>query len=310
MYTPVMAQLRLSAINLNLLPALDAVLQERHVTRAAARLGVTQSAMSYTLRQLRDLLDDPLLVRGPQGMVRTARGEELAPKVRAALEAMERALAPGHFEPSTATRGFSIATADSTFYTTILPLQTRLAQQAPGVRLRLSQLGLRPYQDRLEAGEIDLGIGMGFGEYPGIHSQMLYDQDYAVVARQGHPEIQGEISLEQFVAADHIIVTRSSARETTRVDDQLARQGLERRIAMQVPTFPLALAATRATDLLLSGPTRFLRSPEASRNLQVMDHPLVQAQFPVWMVWHERSEREPANRWLRDQVLKAVETPD
>ncbi|MEO0600059.1 MAG: LysR substrate-binding domain-containing protein [Myxococcota bacterium] len=304
-----MGTLRLSAINLNLLPALDAVLQERHVTRAAARLGVTQSAMSYTLRQLRDLLDDPLLVRGPKGMVRTARGDELAPKVRAALEAMERALETGRFEPSTATRGFSIATADSTFYTTVLPLQQRLAELAPGVRLRLSQLGLRPYQERLEAGEIDLAIGMGFRDHPGIHRTLLYDQDYAMVVREDHPTIRGAVTLDQFVEADHVIVTRSSARETTRIDDQLAEQGLERRIAMQVPSFPLGLTTARATDLVLSAPTRFLRSPEASRGLQVMAHPLVRTPFPVWMVWHERVAREPANQWLREQVTSAITEP-
>ncbi len=301
-----MAGLRLESINLNLLPALDAVLQEAHVTRAAARIGVTQSAMSYTLRQLRDLFDDPLLVRGPNGMVLTARGEELAPRVRAALAEVERALEPGRFDPATSSRGFSIATADSTFFTVVLPLQSRLAAQAPGVRLRLSLLGLRPYEERLESGEIDIALGMGFGDHPRVHRAILYEEHYACVARTEHPSVRGSITVEQFAAADHIIVTRKTSRESTSLDERLAERGMERRIALQVPSFPLGLAAARSTDLVLSGPARFLRTEPAAMGLQVMDHPLVEGTFGVSMMWHARGDRDPANRWLREQVEAVV----
>jgi len=302
-----MSTIRLSSLNLNLLPALDAVLQECHVTRAAARLGVTQSAMSYTLRQLRAVFDDPLLVRGPNGMVRTARGEELAPKVRAALEEVERALVPERFDPSTSTRGFSIATADSTFFTLLLPLQTRVAEQAPGIRLRMSLLGLRPYQDRLESGEIDIAVGMGFQDHPGIHRMNLFEEDYACAVRIGHPKIQGEITLEQFVDVSHVIVTRKTTIETTRIDDHLHEIGLERHIAMQVPSFPLALAAVRATNLMMSGPAFFLRSKPASMGLLVMDNPTISRTFTVSMMWHARGDRDPANRWLRSQIASVVQ---
>ncbi|MEM7157648.1 MAG: LysR substrate-binding domain-containing protein [Myxococcota bacterium] len=302
-----MSAIRLSNINLNLLPALDAVLQECHVTRAAARIGVSQPAMSYTLRQLRDLLDDPLLVRGPQGMIRTARAEELAPRVRAALEELERALTTRQFDPSTSTRGFSIATADSTFYTTLLPLQIRLATTAPGVRLHLGLLGLRPYEERLQSGELDLAIGMALSDHPGVHREVLYDQPYACAARADHPTIRGSLSAEQFAEAEHVIVTRKTTAERTAVDETLAERGLERRIVLQVPSFPLGLAAVRGTDLLLSGPARFLRSPHASIGLQVIDHPLVERTYPVSMAWHARGNGDPANRWLRRQVVEALQ---
>ena len=306
-YPAFMAGIRLTSINLNLLPALDAVLQECHVTRAAARIGVTQSAMSYTLRQLRDLFDDPLRVRGPHGMVRTARGEELAPRVRAALEEVERALEPGHFDPATSARGFSIATADSTFFTVVLPLQQALAARAPNVRLRLSLLGLRPYEERLESGEIDVALGMGFDDHPRVHRQLLYSEPYACVVRPDHPRIQGSLTLEQFVAERHIIVTRKTSRESTPMDEQLATLGHERVIAMQVPAFPLGLAAARTTDLVLSGPARFLRTEPAAMGLQVLDHPLPAGPFPVSMTWHARGDRDPANQWLRAQIDAVVQ---
>ena len=297
---------RLSAVNLNLLPALDALLQECHVTRAADRVGVTQSAMSYTLRQLRDLLEDPLLVRGPHGMLRTARGEELAPRVRAALEQVERALAPVAFEPSTSTRGFSIATADSTFCTTVLPLQRRLAVEAPGLRLRLSMLGLDPYQERLERGEIDVALGMGFSNQPGVHRVLLCEETYGCAVRQDHPTVGEELSVEQYAALSHVIVTRKTTLESTPLDRDLAEKGLERHIALQVPSFPLGLAAARTTDLLMSGPRRFLESAPASVGLRVLDHPLATRVFQVFMVWHARGHLDPANQWLRAQILQAV----
>ncbi len=302
-----MATIRLASINLNLLPALDAVLQECHVTRAASRLGVTQSAMSYTLRQLRDLFEDDLLVRGPHGMVRTARGEELAPKVRAALEEVERALAPDAFDPVTSTRGFSIATADSTFYTTALPLRNRLSEAAPGVRLRLSLLGLRPYQERLESGEIDVALGMGFRDHPGVHRTLLYDEPYACAVRESHPTIRGDVTLQQFADAGHVIVTRKTTTESTPIDKQLAALGLERRIAMQVPSFPLGLTAVRSSDLVLSGPGNFLRTEQASLGLIVMDHPLVTRTYAVSMMWHARGDRDPANQWLREQIVAVTQ---
>ncbi len=307
------AEIRLAAINLNLLPALDAVLQECHVTRAAARLGVTQSAMSYTLGRLRDLLDDPLLVRGPHGMVRTARGEELAPKVREALEGIERALEPGRFDPATSSRGFSIATADSTFHTAVLPLMRRVGSRAPNVSLRLSLLGLaRPYEERLESGEIDIALGMGFSDHPGIHREVLYSEPYACAVRADPAGPAAPLSLEEFAAAAHVIVTRKTTPEVTSIDTRLAERGLERRIALQVPSFPLALTAARETGLMISGPRRFLETASRAYGLRVMDHPLAETQLRVCMMWHARGDRDPANRWLRGQVLAAVEegTPD
>jgi len=301
------ADIRLAAINLNLLPALDAVLQECHVTRAAARLGVTQSAMSYTLGRLRDLLDDPLLVRGPHGMVRTARGEELAPKVRAALEGIERALEPGRFDPATSARGFSIATADSNFHTTVLPLMKRLEALAPSVDLRLSLLGLRPFEERLEAGEIDMALGLGFEDHPSIRREVLYVEPYSCAVRQDHPSIGDEITVEQFAAAAHVIVTRKTTPQRTMIDQQLADRDLERRIAMQVPSYPWALSAARTTDIVVSGPRRFLRAAGAEHGLRVMDHPLTETRLDVCMMWHIRTERDPANRWLRAQIVAAVE---
>ncbi len=305
-YLGSMSTIRLASINLNLLPALDALLQECHVTRAASRVGVTQSAMSYTLRQLRDILEDPLLVRGPQGMVRTARAEELAPRVRAALEQVGRALAPVDFDPDTSTRGFSVATADSTFCTTVLPLQRRLATAGPGLRLRLSMLGLDPYQERLESGEIDIALGMGFSNQPGIHRALLYEEPYACAVREDHPILSNGVSVEQLAAASHVIVTRKSTIESTPMDDQLAELGLERHIAMQVPSFPLGLAAARTTDLVISGPRRFLQSQPASIGLRVFDHPVVTRVYQVFMVWHSRGHLDPANQWLRQQILDQV----
>lgn len=308
-YAPAVSRLRLSAVNLNLLPALDALLQECHVTRAADRAGVTQSAMSYSLRQLRDLLEDPLLVRGPGGMVRTARAEELAPRVRAALEHVERALAPVAFDPASSTRGFSIASADSTFATTVLPLQQTLAEVAPGLRLRLSLLGLAPYQDRLESGEIDLALGMGFSKQPGVHRALLYEEPYGCAVREGHPLLAGEMGTEVFAGASHVIVTRRTTVERTPIDAQLEALGLERRIAMQVPSFPLALAAARTTDLVVSGPLRYLRSRAATVGLRVFPHPLVTRRYQVFMVWHARADLDPANQWLRQRIQAVVAGP-
>ena len=188
----------------------------------------------------------------------------------------------------------------------VLPLQRRLAVEAPGLRLRLSMLGLDPYQERLERGEIDIGLGMGFSNEPGVHRALLYEEPYACAVRQDHPAVGDQLTLEQFAALSHVIFTRKTTLESTPIDRQLAEMGLERHIALQVPSFPLGLAAARTTDLVISGPRRFLESAPARTGLRVIDHPVVTRVYQVFMVWHARGHLDPANQWLRAQILDAV----
>src|SRR6187399_2858885 len=165
-----MAHVDIRAVNLNLLAAFDALLVERSVTRAATRMGVTQSAMSSSLAQLRLLFEDPLFRRTPRGIEPTARALELGEPIRRGLGLFERALTPRSFEPHSESRVFVLATSDYVEFVLLPPLLKRLAREAPGVRLEVRPWGLQQVPRTLQSGEVDLMIGF-YDEVPAHHRE-------------------------------------------------------------------------------------------------------------------------------------------
>lgn len=293
--------MRLTGIDLNLLTSLDALLEERSVTRAARRLGVSQPAVSHSLRRLRELLGDPLLVRTPRGMQATPRAAELRAGVRAALDAAEAVLqpAPG-FDPARAERTFTLAMGDQPALQLLPSLVERIATVAPGVALRL-----RPPPGDLPAalaeGEIELGIGV-FGDSPAqICSERLWTEQFACVVRRGGPGSRAPLDLAAYVARPHLLVAPRGLPGST-VDDLLAQRGLRRRIAVIVPHFLVAPAIVAASELVWTAPAGLAHALAEHYPISVRPPPLAIPRFTLEMRWHLRLDRDPGLAWLRGML--------
>lgn len=297
--------MRLAGIDLNLLTSLDVLLDERNVTRAARRLGVSQPAVSHNLRRLRELLGDPLLVRTPQGMQATPRGLELRPAVRAALEAAEAVLqAAPSFDPARAERRFVLAMADQAAFMLLPRLVERIAAVAPGIAL-----DLRPPPDDLSAalteGELELAISV-FNDAPaGIRSETLWTESFSCVMRRGGPGSRTALDLAHYLARPHLLVS-PRGRPGGFVDDLLARDQRRRRVAIVVPHFLVAPAIIATSDLIWTAPTGLARLLAGRYPLAVRPPPLELPSFAVVLRWHLRLDRDPGLAWLRQLLREAA----
>lgn len=302
---PAMAGVRLTGFNLNLLLALDALLQEESVTRAARRLHVTQSAMSHSLAQLRELLADPLLIRGKSGMALTPRAQVLAAALHRGLEQLQRALGEGPaFDPATATRGFTLTMGDFISVWLMPRLLGPLRDLAPGLEFAVVPVDRRRAADQLESGEVDLAVGVNLERLPGLRSEPLVGQRFVCLARADHPDIRGSLSLEQYERWPHILV--GSVGDGAIVDAALARLGRTRRVALRVPYFLAAPVMVAASDMLLTTAELVADHFIKLYPLQRLAPPVELAPFGIRMVWHERFDADPAHTWLRGQVATAL----
>lgn len=295
----------IQALNLNLLLVLDALCRERNVTRAAERLGLTQSAVSNALAQLRHTLGDPLFVRARRGVVPTERALSLAGPVRQALAIVESALAAGTgFEASTSARTFVIAASDYTEYVVLPRLLRRLEREAPGVRIEVRSWGRHEVPPTLESGEVDLMIGY-YGALPaGHHEQPLFQEEYVCIVRKSHPSVRRRLTLKQYLALSHVLVTQLPGGLGS-VDAALARMGLSRRVGARVSHFLMVPHLVAVTDMA-AALSRRVAEPAAKRlKLCLFAPPLALPKSTVGQVWHERTHADAANTWLR-RVVREV----
>jgi DNA-binding transcriptional LysR family regulator len=302
-YIPVMNEVHLASVDLNLLVALDALLDARNVTRAAARVGITQSAMSHALARLRALTGDALLVRGGDGLVRTARAEALAEPVRRALGELARALAPPEpFDPRTARGRIVVGTSDYAELVLLPSFVARLARDAPGIDLRVRAIG-DDFVPLLASGEIDLAIApvaQAEGR-AGVLARRLFAERFVCVMRKGHPLAAQRLTLARFVAASHALIS-PRGKEGGIVDEALARLGHARRVAVAVPHFLIAPHVVAASDLLLTLAERVATTLAKPLGLAIRPMPseLRLEGFTMSAIWHERTSADPAQRWARD----------
>lgn len=298
----------LAGVDLNLLVVLDALLAEKHVTRAAGRIGLSQSATSHALARLRDLLDDPLLVRGPQGgLVATARAEALQPALRRALDGLRDVLrGTPSFDPGTARRSFRIGMGDYQELVLLPRLVAQLAKDAPGVDLWVVPLPADPAA-ALAAGELDLAIGVwsGVGWPTGIYQRALLDEDFHCVVRAGHPATKQRLTLVRFCELDHLLIAPRGT-PGSRVDDVLASLGRTRRVVVRVPHFLIAPHVIASSDLVATIATRLARIYAEPLGLALLPTPFEMPGFTVSTAWHERAHADPGHKWLREQLARAA----
>ncbi len=291
-------------LDLNLLGAFDALMEEMNVSRAAEKMFMTQSAMSHTLNRLRQLFDDPLLVRTSNGMKPTSRALTLIGPVRKALQDVDRLVSsPPTFDPKASHRRFVIAGTDYTEFLIIPALIRRIKCVTPGVTIHVEHLSVASLERSLENGDVDIALGFdSILKTPNyLCSQRLFDETMACVVRKDHPEIGEEMSLEQYVHMDHVSVSMSP-KQGGIVDDWLAERGLQRRVTLKIPHFLVAPFIVAQTDMVLSVPRRLAKQFAHLAPLKILAPPMKLPINQVIMVWHPQDDKEPACAWLREQV--------
>ncbi len=291
-------------IDLNLLRVFDAVLRERGVTPAAARLGLTQPAVSNALARLRALFGDALFVRTPAGMDATPFARGVAEPVRQALALLESALAHGPgFEPASATRAFRFYMSDLGQVEFLPPLVERVQRAAPGVRLEAVAADLQHIGDALGTGALDLAVGFLPALGPPVERHALFRDPYVCLMRAGHPAIARKLTLKRFLEASHVLVTYRGGGHRV-IEEALERAGAARRIALRVPHFTVVPMVLERTDLILTLPARVARVYERQGHFKAVPPPLAMPPAEVAVHWHQRFDADPGNRWLRAQVIE------
>jgi DNA-binding transcriptional LysR family regulator len=302
---PFMRELELSAINLNLLVALRALLIERHVGRAAQRVHSSQPAMSRSLAKLRGLFQDELLVRVGNRLSATPRAEALLGPLEDALARVLDVVSPTEFDPAGATGTLRIAAPDILVYMLIPPLLARLEREAPRLNLHIVRWSHLWYE-HLESGEVDLTIGQPRGTEPGIYSRLLIRNTWASVLRRGHPALRGRWTSERFASLSHLLID-VSGRGGGQVDKAPARLGLERRIALRMPYVVLSPLLVAESDLVLTTARWLAGKLAESAGLEVRKVPLDLAPVDLPMTWHERTHRDARQRWFRGTLAEVAD---
>ena len=283
--------------DLNLLITLDTLLSEGSVAAAAKRLRLSPSAMSRALARLRETTGDPLLVRAGRGLVPTPRAVELREQVSRLVQDAQAVLRPAQaLDMGQVVRTFTLRSSEE-FVENLGPaLLVRIAQQAPGVRLRFVDKSDKD-SALLREGSIDLSIGVvDASASPELLTQALFRDRLIGVVRSGHPLSQGHVSAERFAQGRHVYVSRRGL-DRGQVDDALQAQGLTREISTIVAGFATAIALARDTDLIASVPERY--TAHQRDGLHSFALPIVVPSFTVAMLWHPRLDADVAHRWLR-----------
>lgn len=293
------------AVDPNLLPVLAALLREKNVSRAAVRLGRTQPAVSHALARLRAQLGDPLLVRVGQRFVLTPRAEALREPLQALLGELSALIRPPPaFDPATSTRVLGLIATDYIAALVLPPLIERVRAAAPNLDLHLRPPS-RTFYHELGEGGADLGFAVRVPPEAGVRVRKLFSDRFVCVLRKDHP-VGARLDLAAFLRLPHALVAPLGNRGGF-VDDALAELGHgSRRIALTVPHFFLAPPLIAASDLIITLPERVARIVCASHPLRSVPLPIKVPAFDVVLAWHERVHRDPANAWLRDQVLQAM----
>ncbi|MBW4443361.1 MAG: LysR family transcriptional regulator [Plectolyngbya sp. WJT66-NPBG17] len=301
-----MKSINLSEIDLNLLVAFEALLEERSVTLAAQRLHLGQPAMSAALGRLRIVFEDELFIRMGRKMQPTSKAILIASGILAALNQIRQTLEASQvFDPDASSRRFEIGSSDYTSYVMLPSLLEFCGQHAPHLNFRLIGYEKDSLGELLEQGTIDVALGV-FPTLPQqTHCISLFQEHFVGIARQGHPAIaHGTMSLETFASLSHALVTLR--RDTTgEIDKLLAQHHLQRRVALTTPHM-LALPAILTTnDLIATVPNRVAVQLVRLHNLELFELPVETGTWTVSMLWSKLADKDAANTWLR-QTLNMI----
>ena len=296
--------MNLRDLDLNLLRTLDVLIEERQVSRAALRLGVSQPAVSHALGRLRRHFGDPLLVRQGQEMVLTPRAEELAGPLRQVLAAVRQLTGPAHFDPARAEGQLRIACTDYALAIVMPHVLEGLARQAPGLSIAYSHISGEMFE-QLEAGFLDLCL-TGQASCRELQVEVLFQERFVLATRADHPLVGQPMSVDGFIAWPHVLVDVVHSR-LHGIDERLAALSLQRHVALRMPSFLAAAFFARTGDVVVPIPERIAALYAKSMGLAILQPPpeLDLGPFDYVQAWHPRRNEDPLHRWLRELVRQA-----
>ncbi|BDB28398.1 LysR family transcriptional regulator [Cupriavidus sp. P-10] len=292
--------------DLNLLPVFLALMEERSVTRAAERLGMTQPALSNALGRLRDMLQDPLFIRERYGMQPTEKAEALAPGIAAAVARLdELVLGQQGFNPEKADRLFTLAPNSYVEFVLVPGIVARLRERAPGIRLRLVPFGADLAETGVTSGATAMVLGRIIDPPDNLVVQPVMEDGLACVLRADHPQVNKRISKKQYEQLKHVNVL-PPGRLRAGLFQVLQRHGLRREVAISVTHFLAIPEIIAATDYCATLPGMICRHLARDARLKILAAPVDLGTFPVEMAWHVRYRHDPAHQWLRDLVVEVA----
>ncbi len=289
-------------LDANLLVSLETLLAERNVTKAAERLGISQPALSAQLKRLRDLFGDPLLLPAQRGMVPTKVALALQEPLHRALEGVREVVAAGSpFDLMRAAESFAIAGSDYIHAVWTAPFAQWMGGSAPHCRIACHAVDRGRIEAQLERGEIDIAFLTPEAAPDNLRSCKLLDERYVVIGRAAHPRLKRRLDLGTFCALDHVLVSPRGGAFEGATDIALAALGAKRRVALSVASFLLVPEIVRQSDMIALVPERLVAG---RTDLTVSEPPLAVPGFTILMLWHDRTTNDPAQRWLRQQLLR------
>lgn len=297
-------------LDLNLLRVLAAMLRTRNTTLAAEHLGMSQSAVSNSLKRMRHVLGDPLFVLSSDGMQPTALAERMTEPIQNALSLIEFAMEDrDRFDPKTSERKFSLYLSDVGQLLCLPPLLQLLRTEAPRLELQTVDTLPREAGRLMEQGEIDMAIGYlaPFGE--GFHRQFLFHEHFVCLVRQGHPVITDTLSLEQYLKADHVIYAprvRSGVAFDHEVEAMCRARGFHRRVALRLAYSLGVEEAVANSDFICTVSARFARLVASRCQLKLLPLPFDSPQLEVAHQWHGRVHKDPGHAWLRAKIATVL----
>jgi len=297
----------LKDIDLNLLVVFNRLLMERSVSAAADKLGLTQPAVSNALRRLRVLLNDELFLRTTRGMEPTPYALQLAEPIAYALSTIQNTLSHQTvFDPATSDRRFTLAMTDLGEIELLPPLMDRLEALAPGVTVSTVRNADR-LRDDMEAGHVDLAIGLLPGLKTNFFQQRLFMQRYVCLFRRGHALDKRRVSRREFYAADHVVVV-SAGTGHAKMDEIIESADETRRVRLLVPHFVAIGHILASTDMIATVPERYARRCAEPFGLRYVDHPVELPRIGINLFWHAKFHKEPGNQWLRQLIFELFST--
>lgn len=298
--------MRLSQIDLNLFTVFDAIYREGGITPASKRLHLSQSAVSHALARLRELLNDPLFERHGNEMTPTPRARALAGTVALVLGGLEEMLQRAeHFDPTTSRRTFTIAMRDAHEATFLPAMLDLFAQEAPHVGIASVRLDRRELATDLMSGNLDAAVDMELPVSADIRRQRIDTEPLVVLARKDHPVVRGELSLETYVAQEHVLVT-GRRRGTGYEDAVLQRVNLQRLIRVRCQQYMAAAEVVNRSNLLVTMPRHYAERANRHCGNQVLPFPIEAPALEVFLYWHANVDLDPAHRWFRERALKSI----
>lgn len=292
--------MELEDVDLNLLLVLHHLIDTRSVSRTAARLGISQPGVSNALKRLRAVFDDDLFVRTAEGMQPTPRAALLAGPVQTALDALRAALRQGHdFDPARSGREFTLAMSDLGEVALLPTLMEALARAAPGVTLHTVRNDGADLADAMQAGRVDLALGLITHLPKGTFQRRLFAQRYVCLYRRGHAFDGRRLTPRRFFQAEHLTVSQGAGHAQA---DRIIEAAGTRRVRLRVPHFVSVGPLLAGSDLVATVPERYAQSCAQPFGLAYATHPVALPQVDINLFWHPRFHRDPAHRWLRGFV--------